>query len=195
MEKIFRTLQRHISRLQIEPRSARPKVKALMEIYLLTSRHRRGRYPDSERALTDEGKEKLRRVLKRARGEAFADPDQPVSARRGDGGDRRGSARVQRARSSERRRSRRTDRPTGVWEEIRARRNEDAILLASHEPLMSATVAVFPGLAGLHVDMKKAALVRIDVDRFGPQPLGVLKWMLVPSVCRGVHRRGETEKS
>jgi hypothetical protein len=31
--------------------------------------------------------------------------------------------------------------------------------------------------------MKKAALVRVDVDRFGPQPLGVLKWMLTPAVA------------
>jgi hypothetical protein len=31
--------------------------------------------------------------------------------------------------------------------------------------------------------MKKAALVRIDVERFGPRPAGVLKWMLTPSVA------------
>ena len=73
--------------------------------------------------------------------------------------------------------------PAEVWEEIRARKNEDAILLASHEPLMSATVAFLLGTPGLHVDMKKAALLRVDVDRFGPQPLGVLKWMLTPAVA------------
>ena len=72
--------------------------------------------------------------------------------------------------------------PEGVWQEIRARKNEDAILLASHEPLMSATAAFLLGAPGLHVDMKKAALVRVDVDRFGPQPLGVLKWMLTAAV-------------
>jgi phosphohistidine phosphatase SixA len=70
-----------------------------------------------------------------------------------------------------------------VWEEIRAHKTETAILLASHEPLMSATVAYLLGSPGVHVDMKKASLVRIDVDRFGPHPLGVLKWMLVPGVC------------
>ena len=72
--------------------------------------------------------------------------------------------------------------PADVWEEIRARKDEDSILLASHEPLMSATAAFLLGTRALHVDMKKAALVRIDLDHFGPQPLGVLKWMLTPAV-------------
>jgi hypothetical protein len=31
--------------------------------------------------------------------------------------------------------------------------------------------------------MKKAALVRIDCERFGPKATGVLKWMLTPGVC------------
>ena len=35
----------------------------------------------------------------------------------------------------------------------------------------------------LRVEMKKAALVRIDCDRFGPKAAGVLKWMLTPGVC------------
>jgi hypothetical protein len=33
------------------------------------------------------------------------------------------------------------------------------------------------------VDMKKAALVRIDCDRIGTKPRGILKWMLTPGVC------------
>ena len=35
----------------------------------------------------------------------------------------------------------------------------------------------------LEVDMKKAALERVDCDRLGPQPKGVLKWMLTPAVA------------
>ena len=31
--------------------------------------------------------------------------------------------------------------------------------------------------------MKKAALVRVDCDRLGAQPAGVLKWMLTPALC------------
>ena len=44
--------------------------------------------------------------------------------------------------------------------------DEPAILVASHEPLMSSMVAYLLGCSTLQVDMKKAALVRIDIDRF-----------------------------
>jgi phosphohistidine phosphatase SixA len=73
--------------------------------------------------------------------------------------------------------------PFDAWEEIRNRKDERAILLASHEPLMSSLVAFLLDSPALHVDMKKAALVRIDCDRFGPKAAGVLKWMLTPGVC------------
>jgi phosphohistidine phosphatase SixA len=73
--------------------------------------------------------------------------------------------------------------PVDAWEEIRSRSGERAILLASHEPLMSSMAAFLLGSPGLTVDMKKAALVRIDCDRFGPKPAGMLKWMLTPGVC------------
>jgi phosphohistidine phosphatase len=153
-----------------------------MEIYLLRHGIAEDGYPDSARALTAEGKEKLRRVLKRAavkpsliltsplrRAVETAEIAAEVLGYEGE---------LERAQSLT---------PDGsaaaVWEEIRARKNEDAILLASHEPLMSATAAFLLGAPGLHVDMKKAAVVRIDVDRFGPQPLGVLKWMLTPAVA------------
>jgi phosphohistidine phosphatase len=73
--------------------------------------------------------------------------------------------------------------PDDVWQEIRSRRDEGALLFASHEPLMSATVAFLLGSPGLLVEMKKAALVRLDCDRFGPEPRGVLRWMLTPAIA------------
>jgi phosphohistidine phosphatase SixA len=73
--------------------------------------------------------------------------------------------------------------PSDAWEEIRRRKDERAVLLSSHEPLMSSLAAFLLDSPALHVDMKKAALVRIDCDRFGPKAAGVLKWMLTPGVC------------
>jgi phosphohistidine phosphatase SixA len=73
--------------------------------------------------------------------------------------------------------------PYDLWEEIRRRVEEPAILLASHEPLMSAMAAFLLGSPALQLDMKKAALVRIDCDRLAREPKGVLKWMLTPAVC------------
>ena len=152
-----------------------------MEVYLLRHAIAADGYPDAARALTPEGKEKLRRVLKQARVKPSLILTSPyrraietaeIAAEvLGYDGD------IERADSLTPDGS-----PSGVWEEIRARKDENSIVLASHEPLMSATAAFLLGVPGLHIDMKKAAMVRIDVDRFGPQPLGVLKWMLTPAV-------------
>ena len=159
-----------------------------MQIYLL--RHgiaedaKPGR-PDSERPLTSEGRDKLRRVLKRAR-TADLDPSLILSSpyRRAletaavaaevlgyKGEIVRTGALVPES------------SPEDSWEEIRSRKDERAILLASHEPLMSSLAAFLLDSPALQVDMKKAALVRIDCDRFGPKPSGVLKWMLTPGLC------------
>ena len=45
---------------------------------------------------------------------------------------------------------------------------------------MTAFLLRSPALA---VDMKKAALVRIDFKDLGAQPNGMLKWMLTPALC------------
>lgn len=159
-----------------------------MQIYLL--RHgiaedgKPGR-PDAERALTDEGRVRLRRVLKRARTadvtptlilsstyrRAVETADVAVDVFRYTGEIVQSKSFVPEA------------SPAQAWEEMRLYSNEEAILIASHEPLMSATCAHLLGCPALQVDMKKAALVRIDIERFGADPRGVLKWMLTPGVC------------
>jgi phosphohistidine phosphatase len=48
---------------------------------------------------------------------------------------------------------------------------------------MSSLAAFLLGVPALQVDMKKAALIRVDCDRFGPQPKAVLKWMLTPATA------------
>jgi phosphohistidine phosphatase len=159
-----------------------------MEIYLL--RHgiaedgKPGR-PDSERALTEEGREKLRRVLRRARGagvrpdvilaspyrRAVETADEAVDVLRYSGKVALTPALTPDA------------APFDAWEEIRSRQSEGAILLASHEPLMSSLAAFLLG-GSVQVDMKKAALLRVDCDRFPPGPRGVVKWMLTPALCQ-----------
>ncbi len=73
--------------------------------------------------------------------------------------------------------------PQQVWEEIRVHANAASVLLAGHEPLLSALVAYLLNSPALEVDMKKGALVRVDVEQFGPAPRGVLRWMLVPKLA------------
>src|ERR1039457_6988275 len=112
-----------------------------MQIYLLRhgiAEDAKPGQPDAERPLTDEGRDKLRRVLKRAR-TADLDPSlilcspyrraietaavaAEVLPHKGKTG--RTRALVPEA------------PPYEVWEETRNRKNERPILLPSHEPLM-----------------------------------------------------------
>jgi phosphohistidine phosphatase len=79
-----------------------------------------------------------------------------------------------------------TGTPEKVWQSIRDHADEAAILLAGHEPLLSQLVAWLLNAPSLRVEMKKATLVRIDVEapragRVSP-PHGVLRWMIVPKM-------------
>lgn len=159
-----------------------------MEIYLL--RHgiaedgAPGR-PDSDRALTPEGRDKLRRVLKRAR-QADVSPSLILTSpyrRALETAEIAAQALAYEGRPVHSRFLLPEASPQDLWEEIRAHRGENAILLVSHEPLMSSAAAYLLGSPAFQAEMKKAALMRIDCDRFGGEPRGVLKWMLTPAVA------------
>jgi phosphohistidine phosphatase len=154
-----------------------------MELYLL--RHgiaedhaASGR--DADRRLTEEGREKLRRVLERAHS-AGVRPSLILSSpyRRAletaeiaarelgyEGKLIRIPALIPNA------------SPQDVWDAVRHHRDESAVLLAGHEPLFSATVAYLLGSTREMVHFRKGALIRIDVRSFGAAPAGVLEWML-----------------
>lgn len=159
-----------------------------MQLYVL--RHgiaedaRPGR-SDEERALTPEGKEKLRRVLDRAHRAGTAPTliltSPYVRA-------------VQTAKLAAQRLGCRHEpveiealvpsgSPQRVWEEICARHNEEQLLLSGHEPLLSQLVSYLLDSPTLAVDMKKGAMVRIHLERFGPDPHGILVWMLTPKLA------------
>ncbi len=74
--------------------------------------------------------------------------------------------------------------PEAVWGDIRDLRAESAVVLAGHQPLMSYLAAYLLNAPGLIVDMKKSALLRIDVASLGPTPRGTLRWMVVPKLAR-----------
>jgi phosphohistidine phosphatase len=159
-----------------------------MEIYLLRhaiAEDRRPGIKDSDRELTDEGREKLRRVLKRAKA-AGAKPDLILSSPY-----KRAMQTAQIAAESLGYSGKLVETaalipdatPHQIWDEIRSRRTESSVLLASHEPLTSAALAHLLGSPALLVDMKKAALARMDCDRFGTEPHCTLKWLLTPALA------------
>jgi phosphohistidine phosphatase len=159
-----------------------------MQLYLLrhgAAEDAKAGEPDPARALTSEGRDKLRRVMKRARS-AELDPSLILSSpyRRAlqtaelaaEVLDYKGEILRVQALTPE-------ASPHHTWEEIRLHKDERSILLASHEPLMSSLTAFLLDSPSLLIDMKKAALVRIDLERIAAKPRGQLKWMLTPGVC------------
>lgn len=156
-----------------------------MELYLLrhgSSERGRADEPDSERLLTADGECEVRRVIAAAK-LAQASPSLILSSpyRRArqsariaaDLLDYQGPLPVSEALTPD------AD-PRAVWEEVRLQQSESGLLLAGHEPLFSACTAHLLGYLNLQVYFPKAGLVRIDLDRFGPEPRGILKWMVTP---------------
>ncbi len=76
-----------------------------------------------------------------------------------------------------------TASPQDVWQELRSRKNEPELLLVGHEPLLSQVVGYLLGTPDLRVDLKKAGLIRIRLERFAPAPSGILKWVLTPKLA------------
>lgn len=73
--------------------------------------------------------------------------------------------------------------PQDVWEEIRARNDSESVLVSGHEPLLSSLVAFLLGTSSMWIDLKKGSLVRIDMESTGPAPRGVLCWYYTPKIA------------
>jgi phosphohistidine phosphatase len=72
--------------------------------------------------------------------------------------------------------------PGNAWAELRGHRKLDEVLLAGHEPLFSQLAAMLLGSPGLKIHMTKAGLVSIEMEQFGAEPRGVLRWMITPKL-------------
>jgi phosphohistidine phosphatase len=141
--------------------------------------------PDADRALTDVGRKKTAEVVRTAR-RAGVDPSLIVSSPYLRAIQ---TARIAADEFGYRGEVLRTEAlvphgtPEEVWSELRDYRDEPAVLLAGHEPLLSRLVAWLLAAPELRVDMKKAAMVRIDLENFGPAPQGTLRWMITPKLA------------
>jgi phosphohistidine phosphatase len=140
---------------------------------------------DADRRLTEEGRAKLRNVLKRARG-AVGTPGLILS-----------SPLVRAVETAQIAAEvfgygepiEQTDAllpsssPQAVWRAIRSRAGDGAILLAGHEPLLSETASYLLGASRVELDFKKGALMRIYVGETTGAPRGILKWLLTPKLA------------
>jgi len=156
-----------------------------MELYLLRHGIAEDSAPggrDADRALTSEGKRKLRDLLRIA-AQADLRPSLIISSP------------YKRARQSADVAARVLDysgdilesnsivpnsAPQELWEEVRVHKSVPKLLLVSHEPLLGSAAAFLLNSPALQVDFKKGALLRIDMEGFSAQPNGLLKWYLTP---------------
>jgi phosphohistidine phosphatase len=157
-------------------------------VYLL--RHgiadeRRPDRPDEKRALTEDGRKKLRLVLARARAAGvgpsliltspYVRAVQTAEVAAEALGYKGSIVRIDALTPG--------SSPEAVWREIRDRTGEAAILLAGHEPLLGQTAGYLLGTPALAIDLKKGALLRLDVDESARQPRGVLEWLLTAKLA------------
>ncbi len=158
-----------------------------MQVYLLRHGIAEDAKPgiaDRDRALTPEGKRKLREVLRVAKaagvypGMILSSPYKRAKETAAIAAEVLGhkgeivytSALVP------------SGEPAEVWTEIRALR-EDQILLSSHEPLCSRLAAFLLNAPSLDIDYKKGALARIVIPAVGHAPRGVLEWLLTAKLA------------
>ncbi|MGP0072682.1 MAG: phosphohistidine phosphatase SixA [Bryobacteraceae bacterium] len=161
-----------------------------MEIYILrhgVAEEPQTGQPDSERALTPDGRKKLRNVLRTAASAGVA-PSLIVTSPF-----KRALQTAQMAAEildykGELLRTKALEpgsAPKAVWDEIRVHKDEVQILLVGHEPLFSRLMAYLLGSPNLQVDFKKGAVACIELERFPPEPHGVLRWMLTSKLAAG----------
>ena len=159
-----------------------------MRIYVLRhgiAEERRLGRPDAARKLTPEGKQKLSRVLERAR-QAVPPPDLVLSSPL--------VRAVETAAIAAEVLGYRGDivetdallpgsTPQTLWQEIQRRKDAESLLLSGHEPHLSASIAFLLGAPGILIDLKKGALVHLQVEPGGNPPRAVLQWMLTAKLA------------
>ena len=154
-----------------------------MQVYLLRhgiAEEESSRVNDADRALTNEGRRKLRHVLahvadsgvkasliltsplKRAVESAaiarscLKSQDEPVVSRSlVPGGN-----------------------VADVWTEMRTHHEAEVLVLVGHNPLFANLAPYLLGTPELRVDFKKGAMMCIDFESIGLKPKGVLRWYL-----------------
>jgi phosphohistidine phosphatase len=159
-----------------------------LKVYILrhaTAEPRGPSVPEAKRQLTPEGKRELKAVLRRARA-AGVSPEAILSSpwTRALETARMAGKALQCEQVVETRALLPHIPPAQVLEQIRAIPNAKEVMVAGHEPQLSR-LAAYLLEAPLAMDLKKSALLRIDIEEKQGPSRGVLKWMLTPRLARG----------
>ena len=140
---------------------------------------------DSERRLTDVGRDRLKLVVRRAM-RAGMDPAVVLTSP------------YVRARQTAEILLEEVDRPcelvttanltpyadvAGLWQELREYAQLSPVMVVGHNPQLSELVSVLIGAPRYAVEMKKAAIAYVKDAGAGPRPAGRLAWMLTAKLA------------
>lgn len=141
---------------------------------------------DADRALTPEGRRKLRDVLKLA-AEAKVKPDLILSSPLKRALQTATIARQILGGKEEITESRSLlpgSSPDDVWSEIKSHQSvAPSLLLVGHNPLFAHLAAYLLGTPNAQVEFKKGAMMRIDFENPGLKPKGTLRWYLTAGLA------------
>ncbi|MBV9759597.1 MAG: phosphohistidine phosphatase SixA [Acidobacteriaceae bacterium] len=159
-----------------------------MELYLLrhgVAEKDRPGLRDAERALTEEGRRKLREVLKTA-SETRVNPSLILTSPLKRAAQTAEVAKQVLGYKNEILRTKAL-LPGGsveqVWDEVRAHRDEPSLMLVGHNPLFAELSGYLLGSADMQVEFKKGALLRVDFEEFRARPKGTLRWYLTAKMA------------
>ena len=143
--------------------------------------------PDPDRALTGEGRRKLRQVLQSAAGAGLRPSLIMTSPLKRAVQTAEIASDVLKYKNDLLRTKALAPGSTveQVWDEIRVHNAEASLLLVGHNPLFSDLSGYLLGSNDIQVDFKKGAILRIDFERFTATPKGVLRWYLTPKLASG----------
>jgi phosphohistidine phosphatase len=159
-----------------------------MELYLLrhgVAEDGNAHIPDAERALTNEGRRKLRQALESASAAGLAPSLILTSPLKRAVQTAELAQDVLKYKSQLLRTKALAPGATveQVWDEVRVHRDERSLLLIGHNPLFSELSGYLLGSNDLQVDFKKGAILRIDLEHFPHKPKGVLRWYLTAKLA------------
>lgn len=159
-----------------------------MELYLLRHGIAEDGHPgmnDADRALTADGRKKLRCVLARA-AQAGLKPDLILSSPL-----KRAlqTAAIAKQELSYKEVISRSNALTPgadlreAWQEVREHSSAESLLLVGHNPLFSSLAGYLLGTPDAQIHFKKGAVMRIDFESVTAHPRGVLRWYLTPRLA------------
>ncbi|MCB1022100.1 MAG: phosphohistidine phosphatase SixA [Acidobacteria bacterium] len=138
--------------------------------------------PDSQRQLTGEGREKLRKVMRQA-STAGLQPDFIISSPYVRARQTAAIAVEElgfRGEVSESELLVPYASPHQTWEMLRERRHAAQTLVVGHNPHLSELLCLLTGAHAGAFEMKKAGLACLETFQTGPTPRAMLAWLMTP---------------